>query len=144
MSANVLFSDIFTVQSLDPGKYDRVTRITAQSIANDDLKLSLDVNTELYHVHMGETLTIAIASSLGEENHSRSWRPPGPNDVSLADDYEYVVFGRVYKFTETDQDSTKDKLKLYASFGGLLLSLEGSYHHLVSLKQEQIYLLIRK
>lgn len=144
MSANVLFSDIFTVNEVDPGKYDRVSRITAQSIANDDLKLSLDVNTELYHIHEGETLTIAIASSLGEENHSRSWRPPKPTDVNLANDYEYVMFGKVYKFTETDQDSSKDKLRLYASFGGLLLSLEGSYRHLVSLKQEQIYLLIRK
>lgn len=143
MSGNVLFSDLFRIESLDPGKYDRVTRIEAQSTTNAGLQLTLDINTELYQVQQGETVTVAIASSLGETNPSRSWRPPRAGEASLADNYEYVMHGKVYKFTESDKNS-KDRLAMYASFGGLLLSLEGSYKDLVSLKQEQIYLLIRR
>lgn len=143
MSANVLFSDLFRVESLNPGKYDRVSRIEAQSTAHPDLQLSLDINTELYQVQKGETITVSIASSLGEQNPSRSWRPPRAGETSLADEYDYVMFGKVYKFTE-DEKGEKDKLVLYASFGGLLLSLEGNYSHLSPLKQEQIYLLIRR
>ena len=143
MPANVLFSVIFRIEAVDPGKYDRVARFDAQSIANSDVKLSLDINTELYPVFTGETITIAIAGSLGEQNPSRSWRPPKPDEKSLADDYDYVMYGKIYKFAETATND-KDKLTLYASFGGLLLSLEGNYRHLASLKQEQIYILIRK
>lgn len=32
---------------------------------------------------------------------------------------------------------------VYVSFGGLLLCLEGGYRHLSSLKQENVYLLMR-
>lgn len=143
MSTSLLFSDLFRIESLDPGKYDRVTRIEAQSTTNLDLQLTLDINTELYQVQKGETLTVAIAGSLGEANPSRSWRPPRAGETSLADDYEYVMHGKVYKFTESEKGD-KDRLALYASFGGLLLSLEGNYGHLAALKQEEIYLLIRR
>lgn len=143
MSGNVLFSDLFRIESLDAGKYDRVARIEAQSTTNPDLQLTLDINTELYRVQKGETLTVTVASSLGDANSSRSWRPPRAGEVSLADDYEYVMHGKVYKFTESDKED-KDRLALYASFGGLLLSLEGNYRHLAPLKQEEIYLLIRR
>jgi len=143
MSGNVLFTDLFRIESLDQGKYDRVTRIEAQSTTNADLQLSLDINTELYQVQQGETLTIAIASSLGDANSSRSWRPPRAGETSLADEYDYVMHGKVYKFTDSETGD-KDRLAMYASFGGLLLSLEGGYRHLAALKQEQIYLLIRR
>lgn len=69
-----------------------------------------------------------------------SWRPPKRGDRSLADDYDYVMFGTVYKFEES-QDN--DKMAVYISFGGLLMRLEGGYRSLSNLKQENAYILIR-
>lgn len=137
------FSELFRIESVDKGRYDRVARIQATCTASSDITLLLDVNTDLLPVTVGETLTIALASSLsldGEAGATRSWRPPKPDEKSLADDYQYVMHGTVYKFTE----STGDKLAMYASFGGLLMCLEGSHRHLANLKQEHIYLLVRR
>ncbi|PRT55236.1 DNA-directed RNA polymerases I, II, and III subunit RPABC3 [Wickerhamiella sorbophila] len=140
---STLFSDLFRVEQLDSARYDRVARIQAQCTTTADIALTLDINTELFPVQVGETLTVALASSLsldGEAPASKSWRPPRANESSLADEYQYVMYGTVYKFTEAGGD----KLAMYVSFGGLLMCLEGSHRHLSSLKQEHIYLLIRR
>ena len=89
-------------------------------------------------------MTITLASSLSLEEASESqapgsWRPPKQGERSLADDYDYVMYGTVYKFEE----GSDDKISVYVSFGGLLLCLEGGYRNLSSLKQENIYLLMR-
>lgn len=140
---STLFSEQFRVDHLDPGTYDRVARIQAQCVGSSDISLMLDINTELYPVQIGETLTVAIAVTLnldGDARATKSWRPPRPNERSLADDFQYVMHGTVYKFAE----SGGDKLSLYASFGGLLLCLEGNHRHLAPLRQGHIYLLIRR
>lgn len=62
------------------------------------------------------------------------------DDRSLADDYDYVMYGTVYKFEES---SDTDKMSVYISFGGLLMRLEGGYRSLSNLKQENAYILIR-
>lgn len=141
--STTLFSDLFRIESLDPGKYDHVARIQAQCTTNPEITMLLDINTDLYPVQVGETLTVALANTLnaeGEGSGTRSWRPSKPGETSLADEYQYVMHGTVYKFSEAGGD----KLSLHASFGGLLLALEGNHRSLASLKQEYIYLLIRR
>ncbi|KAK9379425.1 uncharacterized protein V2V93DRAFT_373771 [Kockiozyma suomiensis] len=144
MSA-LLFDDLFTITTLDDKRYDRVSRITATSNSSADIHLTLDLNTELFPVSLGDVLSIALAKTLSTDSTSAStsssgWREPKPGERGLADDYDYVMYGTVYKFEE----GKNENIAVYVSFGGLLLCLEGSYKKLASLKQENIYILIRR
>ena len=148
--SNTLFDDIFTVSEADPGRYNRIARIEATSTTQEQCKLTLDINIELFPVTPQEQLTITLASSLSLDNNTEnnnnnnnktaSWRPPHPNERSLADDYDYVMYGTAYRFEEV----SKDIIAVYYSFGGLLMRLEGNYRNLNALKQENAYLLIRR
>lgn len=142
--SGILFEDMFYVDSVDDGRYNKVSRITGQSSTSQDIKITLDINKELFPVRNNDSLSIVLSSSLGNESSmltsSGSWRPPKPSDKSLADDYDYVMYGTVYKFEE---NPNSDKMSVYISFGGLLMCLEGGYRSLSSLKQENAYLLIR-
>ena len=75
-----------------------------------------------------------------DSSATRSWRPPPPGERSLADDYDYVMYGTAYKFEEV----SKELIAVYYSFGGLLMRLEGNYRSLNNVKQENAYLLIRR
>lgn len=142
--SGILFEDMFYVDSVDDGRYNKVSRITGQSSTSQDIKITLDINKELFPVRNNDSLSIVLSSSLGNESSmltsSGSWRPPKPSDKSLADDYDYVMYGTVYKFEE---NPNSDKMSVYISFGGLLMCLGGGYRSLSSLKQENAYLLIR-
>jgi DNA-directed RNA polymerase I, II, and III subunit RPABC3 len=104
MSAT-LFDDIFKVNSVDSSRYDRVSRIMAQSNTSSDVFLTLDINSEIFPIAKGQNLTVAIAQTLSISGDvtvpSTGWREPRPGDRSLADDYEYVMYGTVYKFEES-------------------------------------------
>ncbi|GMM58647.1 DNA-directed RNA polymerase core subunit [Maudiozyma humilis] len=145
--SNILFDDIFQVGEVDPGRYNRIGRIEATSTTHEQCKLTLDVNTDLFPVSAQEQLTVTVASSLdidGTADSSaagtKSWRPPQPDDRSIADDYDYVMHGTAYRFEEV----SKDLIAVYYSFGGLLMRLEGNFRNLSNLKQENAYLLIRR
>ncbi|EER35789.1 DNA-directed RNA polymerases I [Candida tropicalis MYA-3404] len=142
--SGILFEDMFIVDSTDPGRYNKVCRITGHSSTSKDITITLDINSELFPVQNNDSLTITLASSLGNEasmiTSNGSWRPPKADDRSLADDYDYVMYGTVYKFEES---SDTDKMSVYISFGGLLMRLEGGYRSLSNLKQENAYILIR-
>lgn len=106
--STLLFDDIFNVTAIDSGRYERVARITAVSATSPDVHFTLDINTELYPVTKGSSLTVAFSQSLsldGEAtNTSESWREPKVGERSLADDYEYVMYGTIYKFEESSGD----------------------------------------
>jgi DNA-directed RNA polymerase I, II, and III subunit RPABC3 len=75
----------------------------------------------------------------------------------LADDYDYVCYGKVYRFDEGVKGSDRvydiptplecEVLicrSVYISYGGMLMNLEGSYRKLSKLAHDNVYLLIRK
>jgi len=64
-------------------------------------------------------------------------------DQGLAADYDYVLYGKSYKFD--DSLKGENQTTAYFSFGGLLMALRGSYRHLANVVVgENVYLLIRK
>jgi len=103
--------------------------------------MSLDIATDIYPVSASQNLTVVIASTLGRgeaTEDSEAWRIDKPS--GLADEYDYVMYGKVYRY----DDSASDIVTVYASFGGLLLALTGSYRHLSNLAVgSNVYLLIR-
>lgn len=103
MSDPLLFEDTFTITGINAQKYDRVSRLTCTS--SDALtSFTLDVNTELYPCAIGESVSMALASTLSldgkEDTGSKGWREVGMGEQTLANDYDYVCHGKVYRFEE--------------------------------------------
>ncbi|OXV05350.1 hypothetical protein Egran_06882 [Elaphomyces granulatus] len=148
MSDQHLFEDTFTITAINSQKYDRVSRLSCTS--SDSLTtFTLDVNTELYPCAAGESLSFALTSTLSLDGKDETvggkggWRDVGigVEQTSLANDYDYVCHGKVYRFEE---GTTAGNLAVFVSFGGLLLYIEGPYEKLMPLKIDYVYLLLKK
>ncbi|KAG5654754.1 hypothetical protein H0H81_003762 [Sphagnurus paluster] len=154
-ASSIVFDDIFTINEIDKEgrKFDRVSRLYAHS-KNYDMDLTLDYNIELFPLMKEESFALALASSLarggatsganatdGDAEDRDVWRPDGKGRRGLEDDYDYVMYGKVYKF----DGGTTEIVTAYASFGGLLMSLTGSFRHMTSIVLgDPVYLLMRK
>ncbi|KAI1437950.1 DNA-directed RNA polymerases and 3 polypeptide [Xylaria sp. CBS 124048] len=138
-----LFEDTFTVTEYDQSKYDRVARITANSTDNQT-QIKLDINIELFPCLVGENIQVVLATTLSldgnRENDERGWRDVR-GESTLADMYDYVCHGKIYKFEDGVEGQT---LRAYISFGGLLMMLEGPYAKLTPLRVDNTYLLVKK
>lgn len=121
-SDTLLYSERFVVQDINfnknakpeedpnPKKYDRVSRLSLISTEADQaMTVTLDVNTELYPVTRGQNLVLALASTLNldgeKEDDSRGWRDVGNGNGSIADDYDYVCHGKVYRFEDSEAET---------------------------------------
>lgn len=141
---NILFSDTMEIKDVDKDgkKFDRVSRIDGRSQTHD-MNLILDINSELYSLDAGDKFKLTLASSLSEHTKDTgNWRSYINGDErSLADDYDYVMFGRVYRY----DDASGSKVSAFASFGGLLMCLEGDIRHLQNFAVgDTLYLLIKR
>ncbi|GAB7346932.1 hypothetical protein MBLNU459_g1997t1 [Dothideomycetes sp. NU459] len=142
MADATLYDDAFTITSLNSQKYDRVSRITGTS-ADSLTILSLDINTEIYPVAVGEAVQVVLASTLNldgtKEEAGKGWREKKDGN-DLSDLFDYVCYGKVYRFEEGEGEN----IKVYISFGGLLLYIEGPYKKLTPLRIDYVYLLMKK
>ncbi|KAJ3285552.1 DNA-directed RNA polymerases I, II, and III subunit RPABC3 [Borealophlyctis nickersoniae] len=110
---NQVFTDTLVVDEVDPHgkKFDRVSRIICNSI-DEDFQITLDVNTEIYPVTYNDKLLVVLAKSLsrdGMETDGKkrdAWKDTVTGD-SLADDYEYVMYGKVYQFDDKGSGGAK-------------------------------------
>jgi len=158
-ASSIVFDDIFTISAIDKEgkKFDRVSRLYGHS-KNYDMDLTLDYNVELFPLQLEENFALALSSSLArggpegttstdvgvddtDDKERDVWRPDGKGRRGLEDDYDYVMYGKVYKF----DGGTAEIVTAYASFGGLLMSLTGSFRHMTSIVLgDPVYLLMRK
>ena len=107
MGDSNLFSDNFTVTNIKNMKYESVARLSANT-ENGDTFLTLDVNTELFPCSVGDRLQLLLASTLaldGSKDDGKGWRDVGTVEASLADDYDYVCHGKIYRFEEGDEEN---------------------------------------
>jgi len=81
----------------------------------------------------------------GSKDDGRGWKDFTKSgqggEASLADMFEYVCHGKIYKFEDGEDGQN---IKCYVSFGGLLLALEGPYKKLTPLRVDYVYLLMKK
>ncbi|KAI0824267.1 RNA polymerase [Trametes gibbosa] len=152
-TSNIVFDDIFTIKGIDTEgkKFDRVSRLYAHS-KNYDMDLTLDYNIELFPLQDGQSFALALASSLsrapqgaaGAEDQDKDrdvWRPDAKGRRGLDDEYEYVMYGKVYRF----DSASAEIVTAYASFGGLLMSLTGSFRHMTSVVLgDPVFILLRR
>ncbi|KAL9319303.1 hypothetical protein ACSQ67_015820 [Phaseolus vulgaris] len=168
MVENNLFEDIFRVEKLNPDDkklFERVTRIEARS-EKFDMFMHLDINSEIYPLKVGQKFTLVLVSSLNPDGTPDTgyytqllWLKRDDrftavcqmtpeldvmaiNRQSLANNFEYVMYGKLYRITE---GSGREKAELNISFGGLLMLLKGDTSHCNKFELDQrLYLLIRK
>ncbi|KAG5951978.1 hypothetical protein E4U58_000972 [Claviceps cyperi] len=141
-----LYEESFTITDYDQSKYDRVARVSCTSA---DLKtvMMLDVNTELFPCAVSDSLHVVLSTTLspdGSKEVEKGWRDVGKGadaPATLADLYDYVCYGKIYKFEEIYDGNT---INAYVSFGGLLMSLQGPIKKLTPLRVDNVYLLIKK
>ena len=70
--------------------------------------MTLDVNHQLFPVAIGESLHMVLASSLsldGSKDDARGWKDVG-GEASLADMFDYVCHGRIYKFEDVEDGNS--------------------------------------
>ncbi|XP_059655019.1 DNA-directed RNA polymerases II and V subunit 8A-like [Cornus florida] len=140
-----LFEDIFKVDALDPDgkKFDKVSRVDARS-EQFDMHLLLDVNTEIYPIHVGEKFMMVLASTLNLDGTPDTGYYTQGGRKTLADKFEYVMHGKLYKISE-DGPGPRVKAELYVSFSGLLMMLKGDPSIATKFELDQrLFLLIRK
>ncbi|CAI5979993.1 unnamed protein product [Closterium sp. NIES-65] len=101
MADSILFEDIFTLTEMDVGgkKFDKVSRVEARS-EQFDMALSLDVNTEVYPLAAGDKFTLALSPTLSLEGVSDEGVYDQSGRRSLMDRYEYVMYGKLYKYSD--------------------------------------------
>lgn len=139
-----LFEDIFEVTALNPDgyKFERVNRIQAVG-TTFECDLLLDINCEIYSLKETDKFTLVLASTLHLDGSPADHFSYVPNNTepSLADNYEYVMHGRVY-----DMSYQKDGTVVIAiSYGGLLMRLSGDQRHLTNIQPDlRLYLLLKK
>jgi len=107
MSDAILFDDTFVINSTNSEKYDRVSRLQGTSTDNA-VNLTLDINHELFPVQPHETLHIVLATTLRldgtKDDEKAGWRDIARSpDATLADSYDYVCYGKVYRVTEENE-----------------------------------------
>ncbi|KAF3451021.1 hypothetical protein FNV43_RR07110 [Rhamnella rubrinervis] len=142
--AEFLFEDIFKIERLNPDgkKFDKVTRIEAKS-EKFDMFMHLDINTEIYPMKEREKFSMALSSTLNEDGTPDTGYYTQPNRKTLADNYEYVMQGKLFRISEGSGHGGRAEID--ASFGGLLMMLRGDPSHFKKYELDQrLFLLIRK
>lgn len=114
MGDSQLFAATFAVSDIKPEKYDRVARVFANT-EDGETYMHLDINTDLFSCAVLDRLHIVLASTLCldgiKDDVKGGWREP--DGLNLADEYEYVCHGKIYRFEEEDQEN------MYVDFHGL-------------------------
>ena len=109
MGDSQLFAATFAVSDIKPEKYDRVARVFATT-DDGETYMHLDINTDLFSCAVLDRLHIVLASTLSldgvKDDPKGGWREPRSGEgLSLADEYEYVCHGKIYRFEEEDQEN---------------------------------------
>ncbi|XP_044499817.1 DNA-directed RNA polymerases II, IV and V subunit 8B-like [Mangifera indica] len=145
MSSVILFEDIFVVDKIDPDgkKFDKVSRIEARS-QNCDMYMLLDVNVEIYPMRVGDKFALALAHTLNLDGTTDSGYYTQGGRKSLADKFEYIMHGKLYKISDEGSGKTL-KAEIYISYGGLLMMLKGDPSYITHFELDQkLFLLMRK
>lgn len=106
-----LFEESFTVTDYDQSKYDRVARISCTS-ADSQTVMVLDINIELFPCAVSDSLHVVLTTTLspdGSKEDDKGWRDVGKGGdapATIADLYDYVCHGKIYKFEETYDGNT--------------------------------------
>ncbi|CEM19315.1 unnamed protein product [Vitrella brassicaformis CCMP3155] len=134
-----LLDDAFKVKSVDNSKFEKVSRVKCEGMSLE-LEMTIDINTDIFPINENEVVKIALNDKLAPpdvEGGQYFWDKGG----DVMDMWDYIMYGKIFKY----QEKGDEKVNLYASFGGLLMSLSGDRIHLENLQLDtRIYFLLRR
>ncbi|KAI5647629.1 hypothetical protein M9H77_33634 [Catharanthus roseus] len=134
--------EIILVQNIDVEgkKYDKVSRIDARN-EGGEIYMQLDVHSEIYPMRAKEKYRMLLSETLSLDG-SASY--PEGKQKSLADKFEYVMHGLLYKISE-EKSKAETKVTAFISFGGLQLMVKAPYSKMIRFRVDQrLFLLLRK
>lgn len=120
----LLYQEQFEVKEISK-KFDKVARLTCRLAEEGyDMGLELDINSDLYPLEVNDKFTFALASTLSPDGSPGSEHYEQNMGSSLMDQYEYVMYGKIYKWKqehskspiEVLDDNCLDLLCLYVTF----------------------------
>ena len=105
MADSQLYEDTFSISNVNQQKYDRVSRISGTS-SDNTTAMTLDINHELFPVTEGESVQMLLATTLNLDGtkDERGWMDTSASESTLADMFDYVCYGKVYRFEEGEGD----------------------------------------
>jgi DNA-directed RNA polymerases I, II, and III subunit RPABC3 len=100
-----LFDELFNIVDVNQQKYDRVARVKGTS-GDSTINMSLDINTDVFPLGINDTVQMVIATTLKLDGtkDDKGWREPQKNESTLADMFDYVCYGRVYRWDEGEHE----------------------------------------
>uniref|UniRef100_A0A0G4HZ78 DNA-directed RNA polymerases I, II, and III subunit RPABC3 n=1 Tax=Chromera velia CCMP2878 TaxID=1169474 RepID=A0A0G4HZ78_9ALVE len=131
MASTSLFEDTFSTDAINDEVFQNVARLTCHSVAYET-ELVLDINSQLFPVSKSDQLIIKLASSIKDKSGT---------DHNVLKKWDYCMYGKVFRIDEENQK----KVTVYASFGGLMMSLKGQPRYLNSIQNnKRLYILMKK
>ena len=118
-----------------------VSRLCCRN-TNYDVQLIVDVN-DVFEANIDDKLHIVLASTLNLDGTPtpETYDPSIFSQPTLADKFDYVMYGKVFKFKPEDGQ----KLSVIISFGGLLLYIKAEPRILGLIQLDSnVFLLMRK
>jgi len=140
----VAYEDLFEVidRDADGKKFDKVSRFKCRS--QFEAELQIDINVDIYKLEIGTRFTLVLAPTLSLDGTPEDASYDQSGKESLADGYEYVMYGKVYK-KEDENSGGIQKAAVNISFGGLLMHLRADPKNLQDVDiDNRLYVLIRK
>ena len=132
-SINRVFEEILDIKSIDKDLkiFDKVQRCEGET---QDFKyqIAMDINSEIYPMKVGASYKILLAKSIYDSKQTPKhfdYELFSNNKNTLMDDYDYVMCGKVFQFSQDkkkddkDNNQAKDTLSISISFGGLLFQI---------------------
>ena len=138
----ILFDDLFDVIKVNPEgkKFERVDRIVCKG-ETYEMDLYIDIANEVFSLKTNEKFTFTLSSTLNLDGSPDSDEYTADTKPTLLDEYDYGMCGKVFKY----EYLADKKVAIVASFGGLLMLIQGEQKHVMKIQLDQkIYALIRK
>merc|ERR1712224_46839 len=148
-SKQKIVEDTLQVKGINNDKkvFDKVSRISGETLLSH-FKIELDVNTDIYPMKIDQHYSLCIANSLTADGNDdfdlfRQSRVSGGEDSNnLIDHFHYVMNGKIFEDQISDDGN---KLTVFMSFGGLLMSISGKTKDLKDLELDsRVYLLLKQ
>ncbi|CAK9005418.1 unnamed protein product [Durusdinium trenchii] len=142
-----LFEDSFQVKTVDNSRFERAGRMDCESTTFAENNLEIDINNIIYPVTPGEQIYVAITNNVSSADEPRSLTTAYDHDErllgpSVMDQFDYVMFGKVYKKEVKKEDNLA---VVWASYGGLLMKLRAQAPQLNEFHlNDNIYFMMRK
>ena len=147
--------DIYKLEVRSPFPSTRSRQRAARSSSLDSALVSLESPSSLTlapsspltphpSAKVGTKFTLVLAPTLSLNGTPEDTSFDQSGEESLADAYEYVMYGKVFKKEDTDEGGIA-KAAVNISFGGLLLHLKAEPKNLQDVEiDNRVYVLIRK